>query len=88
MAAAQPEYELSIEMTTGMSPPPMAMTRCNPSTSDTAVRMPSGSKPASTPSVLANHTMRAIEAMTMMRLRMLRPGSVRGLPEMRAASLR
>ena len=29
-AAAQPEYELSIDTTTGMSPPPIAATRCRP----------------------------------------------------------
>ena len=32
-AAAQPEYELSIEMTTGMSAPPIDMIKCQPNTS-------------------------------------------------------
>jgi len=36
-AAAQPEWELSIETTTGMSAPPMPMTRCQPMNSAAAV---------------------------------------------------
>ncbi len=36
-AAAQPEYELSIETTTGMSPPPIEATRCQPSSSASTV---------------------------------------------------
>src|SRR4051812_19472266 len=41
-AAAQPEYELSIETTTGMSPPPIAATRCNPRTRAITVMMING----------------------------------------------
>src|SRR5450756_1921246 len=33
-AAAHPEYEFSIDTTTGMSPPPMAATRCQPTEAD------------------------------------------------------
>ena len=41
-AAAHPEYELSIDTTTGMSPPPIAATRCSPSSSAITVMMSSG----------------------------------------------
>ena len=41
-AAAQPEYEFSIDTTTGMSPPPIAATRCSPSTSAITVMTNSG----------------------------------------------
>jgi len=36
-AAAQPEYELSIEITTGMSAPPIGMIKSAPSTSASTV---------------------------------------------------
>ena len=36
MPAAMPEYELSSEITTGMSAPPIGMTSSTPSTSDSA----------------------------------------------------
>ena len=88
MAAAQPEYELSIDTTTGMSPPPMASTRCAPSTSEMTVRATSGIRPASTPIVFTNQTMSAMQAMSMTRLMALRPGNVSGLPEIFAESLR
>ena len=35
-AAAQPDYELSIEITTGMSAPPIGMINKNPIKKDTA----------------------------------------------------
>ena len=41
-AAAHPEYELSIDTTTGMSPPPIEATRCQPSASATTVMSSSG----------------------------------------------
>ena len=88
MAAAQPEYELSIDTTTGMSPPPMAMTRCHPSTSDTTVMMASGTMPARRPTVMVNQTMHTMMTISMTRLIALRPGSVSGLPEIFPESLR
>ena len=41
-AAAHPEYEFSIDTTTGMSPPPIAATRCSPSSSAITVMISSG----------------------------------------------
>ncbi len=41
-AAAHPEYEFSIDTTTGMSPPPIAATRCSPSSSAITVISSSG----------------------------------------------
>ncbi len=59
--AARPESELSIEITTGMSPPPMGMTSVHPSTSESTVKtaklanahsmLPDSAKPAPAASV-------------------------------------
>jgi hypothetical protein len=42
-AAAQPEYELSIDTTTGISPPPIGMMISTPSTNAISVMMMNGS---------------------------------------------
>ncbi len=63
-AAAQPEYEFSIDTTTGMSPPPMEATRCRPSArAMTVMRMSSHGAGEST-----NHTVRPRNATTAPRL--------------------
>ena len=59
MAAAQPEYELSMETTTGMSPPPIASTRCAPSARATTLRMASGTEAAAWDGARTNHAMQA-----------------------------
>src|SRR6478672_388204 len=41
-AAAHPEYEFSIDTTTGMSPPPIAATRCRPRTRAITVMISNG----------------------------------------------
>ena len=51
--AAQPEYEFSIETTTGISPPPIAMTKIIPMTAAIAVIAPNAIMPSS-PSALQN----------------------------------
>ena len=88
MAAAQPEYELSMETTTGMSPPPIASTRCAPSARATTLRMASGTEAAAWDGARTNHAMQATQAAIAPRLSQLRPGSARGAPEILAESLR
>ena len=83
-AAAHPEYELSIEMTTGMSPPPIDATRCQPSASEIAVMISSGT----TLSAFTNQTMRAAETSRASRFILCRCGRVSGADEMRVLSLR
>ena len=56
--------------------------------SEMIVRMTSGKVPAAMPSVATNQPMHTMQTMTMMRFNRLRPGSVRGLPEIRAESFK
>ena len=77
-----------IETTTGMSPPPMASTRCAPSTSAMSVITARKAQPAPEPAgAIMNPTMRTREPMSAPRLSRLRPGSVSGRPGTRPASL-
>ncbi|CPU67646.1 Uncharacterised protein [Mycobacteroides abscessus] len=83
-AAAQPEYELSIETTTGMSPPPIDATRCQPSASDTTVSSSSGHTDGAT----TNHATSPRLATSAPRLSRFRPGSWSGADRVRPDSLR
>lgn len=88
-AAAHPEYELSMETTTGMSPPPIAATRWSPSASATTVMSRSAIHDSAEPSSTRRRTtMRRALTTSAPRLSQLRPGSVRGAPLIRAESLR
>ena len=82
-AAAQPEYEFSIDTTTGMSAPPMAATRWMPSSSDRIVARASGMIEC----VATNHTPSSTSANTMPRFSQWRPGSVSGFEAKRPLSL-
>ena len=82
-AAAQPEYEFSIETTTGMSAPPMAATRWMPSSSESTVARRSGMMEW----LVTNHQPRTTSAATMPRFSQCRPGSVSGLDANRPLSL-
>ena len=84
-AAAHPEYELSIETTTGMSPPPIDATRCQPSASATTVMSSSGSTLAR---AQEPDEQRRPTPATMARLSTLRPGSISGAERIRVDSLR
>ena len=83
-AAAHPEYELSIETTTGMSPPPIAATRCRPSSSAMTVMIASGQMlgaPGTSPA--ARHS-----TISAPRFIQFRPGSVNGADLIFADSFR
>ncbi len=73
-AAAHPEYELSIEMTTGMSAPPMAATRWKPSQSASTVMITSGIREC----VEQYQTPKSTMTIALTRLSRCRPGSMRG----------
>ena len=83
-AAAHPEYELSIEMTTGMSPPPMDATRCQPSAREITVMISSGT----TLPELTNQTISPADMSRAARFILCRCGSMRGADEIRVLSLR
>ena len=89
-AAAQPEYELSIETTTGMSPPPMAATMWKPSRKPMrAIAMTSAHPSTGVCSPTATKTIiRTKNAAKPTRLSRLRPGSMSGADFIRADSLR
>ncbi len=82
-AAAHPEYELSIDTTTGMSPPPIAATRCQPSASETTVMIASGTRDG-----LAMNQHQARGHHEAPRFSQFRPGSVSGADFIFAESLR
>ncbi len=73
-AAAQPEYELSIDTTTGMSPPPMEATRCQPSARARAVTTMSIHRAGE----MTNHTVSATKATRIPALMRFLPGSTSG----------
>ena len=83
-AAAHPEYELSIETTTGMSPPPIEATRCQPNARAIAVMISS----ATIECAATNHTMSPTDTTPARRLSQCRIGSMSGRPEIFAESLR
>ncbi len=83
-AAAHPEYELSIDTTTGMSPPPIAATRCRPSSRASTVMIASGQIDGAA----TNQPISANDATSMPALSRLRPGSVSGFDLIFADSLR
>src|ERR1035437_4420810 len=83
-AAAHPEYEFSIATTTGMSPPPMAATRCQPTAMAIAVMIASGTIDG----LAMNQAIRPRQTATATRLRRLRAGRVSGADLIFAASLR
>src|ERR1035437_8624370 len=83
-AAAHPEYELSIEMTTGMSPPPMDATRCQPSARAITVMISSGTMLPE----LTNQTISPAESSLAGRFILCRCGRVSGLDDIRVLSLR
>src|SRR5689334_958070 len=82
-AAAQPEYELSIEITTGMSAPPIGMMSSTPTTNASAVKIqnhwPSG--------FWANNAMSAAMAMPMARFSQCWAGNITGSPDIVPDSL-
>src|SRR5450756_2595923 len=83
-AAAHPEYEFSIDTTTGMSPPPMAATRCQPTARAIAVMIASGTIDG----LAMNQAIKPAQMITATRLRRLRAGRVSGADLIFAASLR
>ena len=83
-AAAQPEYELSIDTTTGMSPPPIAATRCRPSSSASTVMITSGIRLGAA----TNQPSRPALTTSTTRLSRLRPGRVSGADFIFADSFR
>lgn len=83
-AAAQPEYEFSIETTTGMSPPPIEATRCAPRTSAVIVTATSSHSAGA----ITNHVVSTVNAARAPRLRWFLPGSISGDDEIRPESLR
>src|SRR5882672_845068 len=83
-AAAQPEYELSIEITTGMSAPPIGMMMRTPNAKEASA----SSQNAAWLSVLANQTISATMVANSAMLMRWRAGRMMGAPLMRADSLR
>src|SRR3982750_3711802 len=83
-AAAQPEYELSMEITTGMSAPPIGMIMSTPSANETSAI----SQNSAWLSVRTNSTMSMKSATASPILMAWRAGSRIGAPLMRAESLR
>src|SRR4029453_19404087 len=81
-AAAQPEYELSIEITTGMAAPPIGMMMRTPDRNDASV----SSQNAAYLSVRTNHTVSSTIASASAMLMTCRIGSMIGAPLMRADS--
>src|ERR1044071_3119259 len=83
-AAAQPEYEFSIEITTGISAPPIGMMISTPNSSAAAVMAQNniGSPPDWQKRVIST-TVSTARPMLMT----WRPGSVMGLPDMRPDNL-
>src|SRR6478609_4284837 len=73
-AAAHPEYELSIDTTTGMSPPPIAATRCNPRARAITVMMITGQMLGA----VRYQASRAALTISAPRLSQFRPGRVSG----------
>ena len=84
-AAAQPEELLSIDTTTGMSAPPMPMTRWRPISPATPVI--ASSQINALASSVTNITPKTTQAITIARLSACRAGSISGLPEMLPRSL-
>ena len=82
-AAAQPEYELSIEITTGMSAPPIGRIRRNPSSRAMAV----SSQNHCASGFSTSHTVTAIKPMPSSALNGCWPGKVSGVPVMMPCSL-
>src|SRR5262245_566693 len=84
-AAAQPEYEFSIETTTGMSAPPIGMMRVTPRT---MARMVMTQKVhVAAPRLVTSMTMRAMMAAKIAMLRTWRAGKMIGAPDMLPLSL-
>ena len=83
-AAAQPEYELSIEITTGMSAPPIGMIISTPSASATSVI----SQNTMWLSVITKTTISATSSSPSPALITCRLGSMIGAPDIRPSSLR
>ena len=83
-AAAQPEYEFSIDTTTGMSAPPIGMMSVTPSTSATTVIAQNTMWFCVTKKMPIRTSMPTASAM----LRRWRAGRMIGLPDIRAASFR
>ena len=82
-AAAQPEYEFSIETTTGMSAPPIPRMRWQPNAPAINVIRISVQSPASARYKYPSHTHSRIAA----RFKICLPGKVRGAELSRSASL-
>src|SRR3954464_7228615 len=83
-AAAQPEYEFSIEITTGMSAPPIGMIMSTPSTS----AMMTISQKSSALPLKTRPTMKNTSATASAMLMAWRYGRMIGAPLMRADSFR
>ena len=82
-AAAQPEYELSIDTTTGMSAPPIPMIRChpiNPEIIKTAIIV-------QTPEPPVYQIPRTTQTSSAMALSPCPPGNLKGLPSNFPANL-
>ena len=78
---------MSIDTTTGMSAPPIAITMCTPNSSAITVISSSGSMPAETSCACTNCTPNQITASRPARLSQCRPGSSIGLPPILPDSL-
>src|SRR5262245_39298222 len=83
-AAAQPEYELSIDMTTGMSAPPIGMMMRMPNSRAAAVIAQNN---APSPPDWQNQTISTTVRPASARLIRCRAGRMIGLPDMRPLSL-
>ncbi len=86
-AAAQPEYELSIDTTTGISAPPIEATRCQPNASAISVISSSEKPCAPLLSVRTNHSSSRKETTSASRLSLWRCGSISGRDEILPRSL-
>src|SRR3954470_15673441 len=79
-AAAQPEYEFSIDTTTGMSAPPIGMMISTPSTKAIAVMIRNGVQAGSVPPAKQNTRPRPTMTMARIRFSMCWPAKLTGAP--------
>ena len=84
-AAAQPEYEFSIEITTGMSAPPIGMMMRKPSKNAIAVMITNGAQPLS--SAMKNATPKPTMTIASARFTMCWPLNTTGAEENRRKCL-
>src|SRR6476659_2067695 len=82
-AAAHPEYELSMERTTGISAPPIGMMISTPSKKDSSATAQKYSAVCSRQNITMQNRRSSASAMLMT----WRPGNMIGLPDMRPESM-